>query len=281
MLPLLLRAALPAAPLLGALPGVRHTARSVPDVELVRTGVTTDPVRLERYRAVCGFTRADTLPATYPHLAAFGLHLALMTDTAFPFAPLGLVHLRNTITQHRRIGTEESYDVRVRAAGLRPHPRGALIDLLTDVTVAGELVWQEVMTLLSRHDSGAAEETPAPLEGLDAPDGVVHWRLGGDLGRRYAAVSGDRNPIHLHTLTARALGFPRQIAHGMWTKARCLAALHNRLPRAFAVEVELRRPILLPSTVVMGSRAHGDVLELGVRGAREPVTHLVGRVSPR
>ena len=58
------------------------------------------------------------------------------------------------------------------------------------------------------------------------------WRLPADLGRRYAAVSGDHNPIHLYPLTAKAFGFPRQIAHGMWTKARCVAAMENRLPDA-------------------------------------------------
>ena len=46
-----------------------------------------------------------------------------------------------------------------------------------------------------------------------------------DLGRQYAAVSGDRNPIHLFDLTAMPLGFRHHIAHGMWSKARCLAEL--------------------------------------------------------
>lgn len=279
--PLLLKAALPAVPLLRALPGVRHTARDVPDVELVRTGVRADPDRLERYRDVCGFPRGDTLPATYPHVAAFGLHLTLMTDTSFPFAAMGLVHLRNTITQHRAIGAGEPYDVRVRAATARPHPKGSLVDLSTGVTVDGELVWHEVTTLLSRHSHGSPETSPAPLEALDPPAGVVHWRLPADLGRRYAAVSGDHNPIHLTTLTAKAFGFRRQVAHGMWTKARCLAALHNRLPESFVVEVEFRRPVLLPTTVVLGSRVRGPVVELGVRAAQEPITHLVGRVIPR
>ena len=62
------------------------------------------------------------------------------------------------------------------------------------------------------------------------PPGGVEWRLPGDLGRRYAAVSGDRNPIHLYALTAKAFGFPRQIAHGMWSKARCLAASRTGCP---------------------------------------------------
>ena len=74
----------------------------------------------------------------------------------------------------------------------------------------------------------------------------AQWRLPGDLGRRYAGVSGDRNPIHLHDVPAKLLGFPRTIAHGMWTKARCLAALENRLPEAFAVEARFRRPVRCP-----------------------------------
>ena len=63
-------------------------------------------------------------------------------------------------------------------------------------------------------------------------------------------MSGDHNPIHLHALSAKALGFPRAIAHGMWTKARCLASL--RLPDAFAVDVRFKKPILLPSKVTFG-----------------------------
>jgi len=267
-------------PLVRRLPGVRHTAHDVPDVELVRTGVRTELDHLERYRDLCGFPRGDTLPATYPHVAAFGLHLTLMTDTAFPFEAMGLVHLRNSITQNRTIGTDERYDMRVRATSVRPHPRGSLVDLSTDVTVEGELVWHEVTTLLSRHSRGAPEMSPSALETLDAPPGVVHWQLSGDLGRHYGAVSGDRNPIHLTALTARALGYRKPIAHGMWTKGRCLAALHNRLPESFHVEVEFRKPVLLPTTVVLGSRVRDGAVELGVRSAHETLTHLVGRVTP-
>lgn len=278
-LPLMLKAALPALPVVGGLPGIKHSSGAAPDMTLVRSGVQTDAAHLERYNEVCGFGRRQILPATYPHMAAFGLHMALMTDTAFPFAPMGLVHLRNRITQHRPITVGEPLDVSVRAADLRPHPKGRLIDVLTDVSVGDQVVWSEVTTLFSRGKGGAPEQAPAPLEGVEAPTGVVHWKLGGDLGRRYGAVSGDRNPIHLYPLTAKAFGFPRNIAHGMWTKARSLAALSNRLPDAFTVDVEFRKPILLPSTVVFGSEVDGDATTFGVVGARKPSTHLVGRVT--
>lgn len=279
--PLMLKAVLPAIPVIGGLPGIKHAKGSVPDIVLERNGVVTDLKHLEAYNEVCGFPRGDHLPATYPHMAAFGLHMALMTDTAFPFAPMGLVHLRNTITQHRPLGVSEAFDVSVRAADLRPHPKGSLVDLITEVTAGGELVWDEVTTLFSRHKGGSPETSPAPLAGVDAPSGVVHWKLGGDLGRRYGSVSGDRNPIHLYPLTAKAFGFPTNIAHGMWTLARSLSAIQNKLPDAFTVDVEFRKPILLPGTVVFGSQPDGKDLVFGVKGAKKPVTHLVGRVVPK
>ena len=278
--PLMLKAVLPAIPVIGGLPGVKHGSDTVPDLVLERAGVGTDPQHLEKYNEVCGFARGTTLPATYPHMAAFALHMTLMTDTAFPFAPMGLVHLRNSITQRRPIGVDESFDVSVKAADLRPHSKGRLIDVLTTASIDGDVVWEEVTTLLSRGRGSGQETSPAPLAGVEAPEGVVHWKLPSDLGRRYGAVSGDRNPIHLYPITAKAFGFPRNIAHGMWTKAHALAALQNKLPDAYTIDVEFKKPILLPSTVVFGSRTDEAVITLGVTSARKPSTHLVGRVAP-
>jgi acyl dehydratase len=109
---------------------------------------------------------------------------------------------------------------------------------------------------------------------------VATWKLPGDLGRRYAGVSGDYNPIHVHPLTARLFGFPSAIAHGMWTKARCLAALEPRLPGAFTVEVAFKRPIVLPAKVNFVEGQEGDETRFGVRGTREDVPHLDGVVRP-
>jgi hypothetical protein len=104
----------------------------------------------------------------------------------------------------------------------------------------------------------------------------VEWRLPESLGRRYGAVSGDRNPIHIHALTARAFGFKQAIAHGMWTKARCLAALEP-LPDAYTVDVSFKRPILLPGRVTFAA----DQGRFEVRSAKRPDTiHLEGTVTP-
>jgi acyl dehydratase len=275
------KALLPAVPLVRLLPAVRHTGQDAPELVMVRKGVRTDLDHLADYASVCGLRVADTLPITYPHIAAFGLQLALMTEPAFPFAPMGAVHVANSITQHRPLHVREPYDIRVHAADLRQHPKGRLIDLVCEAAVDGDVVWRETMTLLAR---GGCDDTVAdtlPLRDLVAPAGPARWRVPADIGRRYAAVSGDRNPIHLYGVTAKAFGFPRQIAHGMWTKARCLAALQGRLQDAVTVRVAFRKPVLLPTTVVFGSQpAESGESTFGVSDARTGSTHLVGSAGP-
>jgi acyl dehydratase len=276
---LMLRAALPALPGVGTLPGVRRTATDLPDLELVRRAVPVDARHVSSYASVCGFPARDDLPLTYLHMLAFPLHMQVMTSPSFPFPAMGTVHLANTVRRHRRTTARDRYDVSVRAGNLRGHAKGKVFDLLTEVRVDDELVWEEVSTYLRR---GRGDEHAAT--GADIPmveDGGVEWRLGGDLGRRYAAVSGDRNPIHLYGLTAKAFGFPRQIAHGMWSKARCVAAVENRLPDAVRVEVAFKTPILLPGTVRFATRRADDgTVGFGLSNVRNGAPHLAGRATP-
>jgi acyl dehydratase len=295
ILPLYARAVAPLVPGASRLPWVAGAAREVPDLRLTLLRVPIDPERVARYERVCAFTARGQVPATYVHVLAFPLHLALMADGSFPFPAIGLVHVANQITQHRPIGHAERLDLEVRATPLEPHRRGRTFSIASTAHVDGELVWEEISTMLrrdgassgpgSREDGSSAPEASDSENGPSAPesyDAAEQWRLAGDLGRRYAAVSGDRNPIHLHALTARALGFPRAIAHGMWTKARCLAALQDAhadlFQGTFAIEVSFRRAILLPATVRFDSVAEADDVSFGVREAASEGIHLVGRL---
>jgi acyl dehydratase len=280
MLPLYAKAVAPAVPGLGLLPGLRRSSRDLPDLVVEHPDVRVDRDHLAAYAEVCGFGLRDALPATYPHVLAFPLHLALMTDGAFPFAPMGIVHVANRIEQHRPVLSSETLDLRVRAADLRPHPKGRQFDIVTEALVDGEPVWRGVSTML-RRGSGA---DPAADRGEqpDPPGGATRWRLPGDLGRSYAGVSGDRNPIHLYGVTAKAFGFPRQIAHGMWSKARCLAALQPRLPDAFEVAVDFKKPVLLPATVSFGAEQDvSGTTTFALRDAKKGTLHLVGTTRPR
>jgi hypothetical protein len=224
-----------------ALPG---RGDALPTDTLTRT-VRIDPVRLAQYAHVCGFTLRDTLPPTYPHVLAFPLHMELLANA--PFSAVGVVHIANRIVQHRPLTLAEELELRVGAGPFRPHRRGRTFDFISQAFVDGELVWEDFSTNLKK---GAGSGDGGEHDAFVPPPVTAHWQLPEDLGRRYAAVSGDHNPIHLHGLTAKALGFPRAIAHGMWTKARCLAAL--QLPDAFTTEARFRKPVLLPSRVTFG-----------------------------
>jgi len=285
ILPLYARAAAPMLPGASLLPFVPGRGKEIPELELALPGVRASTEQVAAYAKVCGFALRDHLPPTYPHVLAFPLQMALMADGGFPFGAVGLVHIENRIRQHRRIGLDEELTIKVSSTKLKAHPRGRTFSLRTKATSGREKVWESTSTMLRRGGGdGSTGDSANKRNTADAAEeeltASVKWRLPADLGRRYAAVSGDRNPIHMHALTAKPLGFPRAIAHGMWTKARALAAIESRLPDAFETNVRFRKPILLPGRVEFASATHGDQIEFAVRDAERGTPHLDGRVTP-
>jgi acyl dehydratase len=284
ILPLYARAALPMIPGASLLPFVPGGGGEIPEgLDLELAGVKAEAADVSAYAKVCGFALRDTLPPTYPHMLAFPLHMAVMSDGSFPFGAVGLVHVENSITQKRPIGIDEEMTIRVRPTKLHPHPKGKTFSLETEVLVDGEVVWESTSTML-RRGGGSNGDAPKQEKGFDSLDAdapsSAEWKLPGDLGRRYAGVSGDRNPIHMHSLTAKPLGFPGAIAHGMWSKARALAQLESELPDSFKAEVRFRKPILLPARVVFAEQESGEEILFAVRDAKKGTPHLDGHVQP-
>jgi acyl dehydratase len=248
---------------------------SVLPTTVLRTTRSVDRAHLARYADVCGFRLGDTLPPTYPFVLAFPDFMHLMTGNDFPFPAVGLVHIGNRITQARPIGADEELDFEVCATDLRPHRRGRQFDLVTIASVGGTEVWRSTSTML-RRGAPSSQAAGAAVD-VKLPDAQAIWRVTPATGTSYAAASGDHNPIHTSRIGARLFGFPRPIAHGMWTKARCLASLEGSLPSSYTVDVEFKAPILLPSTVNFAAPAHDDGgRDLFVFGKK---LHLTGAVS--
>ena len=222
-------------PLPGRSAELTDDERTLDDVEI-------DREHLAAYNRVCGFRLTDELPPTYLHVVAFPLALSLMTARSFPFGVIGLVHIENRIEQRAPGRGDERPSLRVRAENLRDHEKGRAVDLVGEATIDGEVVWRDVSTYLRRGGGGRRRR----LVGEEAPSATrrraptAQWKVPGDIGRRYADVSGDRNPIHLHPLSAKLFGMPGAIAHGMWVKARCLAALEGLLPDGARLRGELQ-----------------------------------------
>ncbi|QGN50591.1 MaoC/PaaZ C-terminal domain-containing protein [Micromonospora sp. WMMD558] len=245
--------------LLGALPGRRgRRAPQPPSVELAVAEVAVDRSHLAAYDRVCGFRLTDRLPATFPHIMGFPLALRLMTAPDFPIPLTGVVHVGNRITVHRPIRADETLDFTTYAENLRPHDRGRVVDVVLVGSVGGEEVWRGVSTYLGKERTPGGGERRDRAEPTLAPAASARWRVEPSVGTAYARVSGDHNPIHTSRLGARLFGFRRPIAHGMWSKARCLAALEPRLPDAYTVDVAFKLPLPLPSTVNFNSTPTGN-----------------------
>lgn len=249
----------------------------LPSLEVEVKDVAVDAKHLAAYAGVCGFERIDRLPITFPHVMAGALHLHLLTQKAFPFPLLGLVHIRNEIRQRRALQPDERFDLRVRIGDSRAVRQGIEFDMLTDLTIAGEPVWTEVSTILHRvpGPKGAAGARPAPT-----PSALADYRsftAAADIGRRYAPVGHDFNPIHLTPLAARLFGFKRHIAHGMWSLAHCAALLEGELAQApAALSVQFKQPLFLPGRVTLKFNRGIDGIDFALLSSRSDKTHLAG-----
>ncbi len=234
---------------------------SIPELEAVQAPQPIESSHLGEFLRVCGLDETAQVPLTYPHVLAARLQLALLSSPAFPLRLLGLVHLRNEIVQYRPIGAEDKIGLRITVGGHRDTDKGQEFDIVTRATRGDELVWLETSTALARGPRTAkttsSGETPPP----DQPSFTdrVSWQVPADIGRRYAGVSADYNPIHLSPMTAKWFGFRRPIAHGMWSVARCFGELGLSYPRRRCeARVAFGKPLYMPGWVVLDSRSDGE-----------------------
>jgi acyl dehydratase len=289
---------------------------TLPPVTYRVADVVAEPEHVAAYQRLLGEPVDGTLPAGFVHVLAFPVATALMVRDDFPLRVAGMVHLANAVTVHRAVGADEQLLVEAHAENLRPHRTGTQVDLVTEVSArygAGdstEVVWRGVSTYLAKgvHADGApraddptvSATTSTPADDrptFTPPTPTARWSLDAGTGRRYAAVSGDHNPIHLSALTARAFGFRRAIAHGMYTASRALAQVGPGRGEAFDWTVDFASPVLLPGTVDLAFTRRGDVrgVDAAAPGtaeggagydyvgwdARRSRLHLSGSVVPR
>lgn len=252
-------------------------AKGLPDRSAMVMDHKQDIEQAAAYAKVCGFSVGSYVPATWLHVLTFPLQTHLMAEKDFPFALAGLVHVSNEMTLHRPVAVTEKLRLAVEATNLAPHKRGATFDLVGTIHVGDELVWEGSSNYLAAK-AKVPGDAPKP-ERLAAPEvpPSQKWKIPADLGKQYAKVSGDSNPIHISGIAARAFGMPRPIIHGMWTHARALAAFGGALPSSYSVKVQFTKPIPLPSTVFFAADRDGDATRFAVTG-RDEKPRLVGQL---
>ncbi|MDB5960927.1 MAG: hypothetical protein JWP59_2221, partial [Massilia sp.] len=184
-----------------------------------------DTHHVARYNALLGFA-PGSVPLTYYYLLTQRAHLATLLAQGFPYRVAGMVHVENTLVETQPADPSRPLHLTTTVAIGPATASGAVhCDLLTVGVQEGMTVFSCTSKYLAKRGkrkgpSSAARDT---IEGKR----IGGWAVGGSLGRAYAKVSGDWNPIHLWRWSARLMGMRRPIIHGMHSVAAACALLEQ------------------------------------------------------
>ena len=219
-----------------------------------------EPAHLKRFLALCpGWDVSAYLPPSYPQVVAVDLHLRLLGEQAFPWHPMGLVHLSNSIQLFAPLPIDREYRLSARLRSAGEHRKGVLVSIETLLHDGDELLWQsEAIALKVISDHGGSSESSPDSKPFPAVRSIA---LPEDLGRRYARVAGDLNPIHQRAWMARPFGFRQHILHGMWTLGWSIQPLlASRHGSPAHIDARFLRPVFLPGKAHLGVKEHSGVL---------------------
>ena len=263
---------------LGSLPLVRRGDR-LPDRRLVADDVAIDRSNVAAYAAITGLRYGDTVPLTYPFILTYPTVMELVTGFDFPFAAVGAVHMKNVITRYRPIAVTDTVGISARADNLREHRRGLLVDVVSQVSVGNEPAWDQVTTFLhQQHTSLSDVPRPDPPKApkLQPPNAIL--RITPQRIRRYASIGADHNPIHTSLLGAKLFGFPKPIAHGMFSAAAVLTNVEGHLPDSVSYTVKFGKPVFLPASPSLYVDRVEQGWNIALRDTDKGYPHLTGSV---
>jgi hypothetical protein len=260
---------------LGVLPTIlKKGSNTFPSIQLELPSAKLDGSKVDEYHKICGFPANSPVPSTYLHAFIFPLQSLILSDPSFPFPMLGLIHFANSIKQYRPLLISESFSVKCWLGKQFSHEKGQAFEILCEIRVGQELVWEESSVILHRGKIGVGNPLEWPQPTLSPKAKKESWSMPANLGRKFAKVSGDYNPIHLYPFTAKLFGFPRNIAHGMWSLGKALAKYPKATEVPYELTVLFKTPVLLPAQVVFREQEGGLGIEFDLVDKNEEKPHM-------
>lgn len=267
----------------------------------VRKEFRINSVHCERYNKAVNWKLgiASVIHPNYLQVLTLPMQLEMMINEPFPFKPMGLVHLANHIEvnclpeQNAKLLLQTSFN------GLTRHKNGWVFALLSEGFVNGKLAISATSYYLTRQRHAQtnkntdltstvkideansktkvvqknASDMPIINELLPPFDISCDMNFPLGIGRQYARVSGDFNPIHLTRWTAKLMGFKQAIAHGMYSKALCISVVLKQemengkgalaqTPMQFSTQFV--QPIYLPTSCELNINRDGDQIDFSL-----------------
>lgn len=243
-----------------------------------------DRALVERYCAACSLPFDGTYPILYPHILTSAIHLDMMSQPEFPLSPMGALHARNHIVQHRPIPLDATLDITCELTATRVIKQGVEFEVSTILILDGAACWESISAYLVRGKKFGDPGEPSPraeLPDISMTSDEYGWDVPREMGWRYAKITGDYNPIHVSRIMAKFLGFDRDLIHGMWSAARCLG--HSPSPEpAWPVQLDLifKGPVYMESAASMKSQTDNDGTLFDLYCGDNPRPCIRGRLQP-
>lgn len=257
---------------------------ALPKLEAQWNKAVDPAARIQQYRDVCGFENDGTFPILYPHVLTFAMHIHLLADKRFPAKAFGAVHARSHMLQRRAISETEPVDLKCFFSDARILKAGLEVDVTTLVSSGGSVIWESVNSYLFRGkkfgEIGDAHPWSAFSE-LGEEAFTASWHVPKKMGRTYARITGDFNPIHISRIMAKLFGFKRDIIHGMWSLARCLTALPGpAIEGPQRLDVAFKGPVFMDSSCTLKGTDQDGARRFDLFCGKNPRPTIVAQLAP-
>jgi hypothetical protein len=254
---------------------------SFPSIQ-ISSPIRATTSHLHKYKSKLSITdHEDILPPFYLAALTGDLQLMLVSHPKFPLRMLGSVNTSDEINVHVPARKEwlfsNELNATVRMGDVREARRGIEFDIITQVYRKDTLVWSMTFRALQFMKTTVTAPPPQKQE-ENKSNSSFSFSLPSNAGRTYASLCRDYNPIHLHDIGAKLLGFPKAMAHGMWVVAHADTRGKNLVKRdkPQQISVYFKKPTFLPAELNVQTFANGFKIERITK--KETVTVIDGTI---
>jgi hypothetical protein len=256
---------------------------SFPDIKAVINNISINQEKLKAYREICELEDDGNLPILYPHVFTAPLHMAILSNKDFPIPLLGMLHYRNHLIQHRPIKSDEVLNVEVRLDEHRIVKQGFEFDYLITVKSGGEAVWNSITTYLKQGKFGKDFQIPQRgnlIEPISDAEKISDSVIPKKIGKRYAKICSDYNPIHISKFMAKLFGFKRDIAHAMWATAYSIGKLKlQNYRKPLRVDLAFKGPLFIERKSYVMRSVKNDITRFDYCIEKNDKPCIIGKVS--
>ncbi|MCM8533251.1 MAG: hypothetical protein NE330_18930, partial [Lentisphaeraceae bacterium] len=199
---------------------------NIPDTEFLMESVKIDKEHLRSFNNLCGYKHQKPL-ITYPYTLTGKLLLILLSHESIPVKAAGTLHLKNIITLHQEFSLSDTFSISAKVSNSYFSDKGLEFEIIFKISNQQKLVWECSSFFLKRSSvrvESFQRDESYELNKLDPENYAKNtFSIPANIGKKYAKISSDYNPIHVSNIAAKLFGHSRSIAHGMWVISKVLS----------------------------------------------------------